>query len=730
MTEATPQPASRPDSLPESLLLLVGLGPGDPDQMTLAARQALDAAQVVVGYQGYLERIRPLLRPGQELRPSPIGQEMARAEEAVALARQGRRVALVSSGDVGIYAMAGPLFDVLRAQGWDGERPRVEVLPGISAVQAAAARLGAPLSHDFCTISLSDLLTPWPVIQRRVTAAAWGDFVVAFYNPRSRTRDWQLAWALDRLREHRPPGTPVALVRNVTRPDEQVTVTTLGQVDPAQVDMFTLVLVGNSQSYLLGSRSRLHMATPRGYTPQDRTPQAEEVREAESGLAERPAPASDQPERPGLYPLALTDLAQRPALVVGGGPVGERKAQGVLAAGGRVRLVSPQATATLAGWAQEGRIAWERRPYRPGDLAGVGLVFAATDDREVNRAVAQEARARGLLVNVADAPAEGNFHVPALVRRDGLVVAVSTAAGDPRRAIQLRDGIRAWLAESPREQSTRENGQAQSGPGRAYLVGAGPGRAGLITVRGRELLRRADVVIYDRLIAQELLALIRPDAERIFAGKRPGRHVIPQDEINRILVARVQAGKSVVRLKGGDAFVFGRGGEEALALAQAGLPFEVVPGVTSAIAGPAFAGVPVTHRGVATSFAVVAGYEDPSKPQSMTDWSALARIPTLVILMGVKRVQAIVQALLAAGRDPETPALAVHAGSTDQQRVVRATLATLPQAVQEGGIRPPAVMVIGEVAALHDQLAWFQPDGQARGFVELAEESGRKAVGS
>jgi cobalt-precorrin 5A hydrolase/precorrin-3B C17-methyltransferase len=216
---------------------------------------------VVVGYQLYVDLVHPLLREGQEVIASPIGDELARARQAIELAAAGRRVALISSGDIGIYAMAGPVFELLRERGWSGSAPTIEVLPGISAVQAAAARLGAPISHDFCTISLSDLLTPWELIERRVRAAAWGDFVIAFYNPRSRERDWQLARAIAILHEHRAAETPVALARGVSRSDESIVITTLGELDPAAVDMFTLVLVGNSRSYVVGG----HMATPRGY---------------------------------------------------------------------------------------------------------------------------------------------------------------------------------------------------------------------------------------------------------------------------------------------------------------------------------------------------------------------------------------------------------------------------------------------------------------------------------
>ncbi|MBX2999232.1 MAG: uroporphyrinogen-III C-methyltransferase [Caldilineaceae bacterium] len=257
--------------------------------------------------------------------------------------------------------------------------------------------------------------------------------------------------------------------------------------------------------------------------------------------------------------------------------------------------------------------------------------------------------------------------------------------------------------------------------GKAYLIGAGPGRADLITVRGLRLLRQADVIVYDRLIAQELLDEAHPDAELIFVGKRPHNHALSQDGINRLLVERVRAGQIVVRLKGGDPFVFGRGGEEALALRLAGLPFEIVPGVSSALAVPAYAGVPVTQRGVATSFAVVTGHECDETDAAATDWAALARISTLVILMGVGHIRQIRTALIEAGRAPDTPAIAIAQGTTDQQRSVRSTLADLPSAIEASELQSPATIVIGEVAGMHDFLDWYRPDGEAAGFIEMDE---------
>jgi uroporphyrinogen III methyltransferase/synthase len=236
-----------------------------------------------------------------------------------------------------------------------------------------------------------------------------------------------------------------------------------------------------------------------------------------------------------------------------------------------------------------------------------------------------------------------------------------------------------------------------------YLVGAGPGDPGLLTRRGEELMRAADVVVYDRLAPAALLALARPDAELVDVGKAPGRAALTQDEINALLVARARDGNAVVRLKGGDPFVFGRGGEEAEACRASGVDFEVVPGVTSAIAAPAYAGIPVTHRGVSTHFTVVTGHEDPTKDGSDTDWDALARSGgTLVILMGAGRVAEIIKALIAGGRDPETPAAAVQWGTRPEQRTVRATLATIADA----GVEAPSAIVVGDVAAL--DLGWFE----------------------
>lgn len=456
-----------------SALHLISIGPGDLNQVTSAASIALSQCQLVIGYAGYIEQIRQLVGKRTKVVTSQLGDEMKRAEEAVVHARSGTTVGLVSSGDIGIYAMASPVFDVLRKQNWDGSEPEVIVHPGVSAIQATAARLGAPLGHDFCTISLSDLLTPWPVIERRVHAAAWGDFVVGFYNPRSRKRDWQLDRALSILTEHRSASTPVAIAHNVTRPDEYVKLTTLCDVHSAEVDMFTLVLVGNSQSYTMGNR----MATPRGYADQlpdqDRSGVETNRRDGApppgvSSKNESPvmnqhgadsAPQGTFTERESqsvslgaeelhhhqLYPVCLTNLANQTAVVIGGGPVATRKVTKLLDLAVNIRVISPRITPQLRLWYEEERLEWLPREFRSGDLTGARLVFAATNNRSVNREVASEANDRMLLCNVADAPSEGNFHVPALLRQDGYIIAVNSQLANPTQSVRLRDAISNWM---------------------------------------------------------------------------------------------------------------------------------------------------------------------------------------------------------------------------------------------------------------------------------------------
>ncbi len=245
--------------------------------------------------------------------------------------------------------------------------------------------------------------------------------------------------------------------------------------------------------------------------------------------------------------------------------------------------------------------------------------------------------------------------------------------------------------------------------GMVYLVGAGPGDPGLITQRGLELIRRADCVVYDYLANPALLQEADPRAEMIYVGKKGGDHTLPQAEINRLLVDRARAGKKVVRLKGGDPYLFGRGGEEAEELVQAGIPFEMVPGVSSALAVPAYAGIPLTHRRHASLVSLITGHEDPTKPASAIPWEVLARSPgTLVFLMGVKNLPEISQQLLKHGKDPATPAAVIHRGTTLAQRTVVGTLADIAARVQEAGLTAPAIIVVGSVVELRPQLNWFE----------------------
>lgn len=243
-----------------------------------------------------------------------------------------------------------------------------------------------------------------------------------------------------------------------------------------------------------------------------------------------------------------------------------------------------------------------------------------------------------------------------------------------------------------------------------WIVGAGPGDPGLITLKAVEVLSRADVVVYDRLVEPMVLEHARPQTELIYVGKEPGRHVIDQARINALLIERARAGLRVCRLKGGDPTLFGRGGEEALALVEAGLRFEFVPGVTSALAVPAYAGIPVTHRGVASSVAIVTGHKDPATDELDVDWDHLARgVATVVFLMGVKNLRALADALVRHGRAPHTPVALIRWGTTPFQKTLTGTLADIADKAKASDWKPPSVIVVGDVVGLRDSLAWFEP---------------------
>jgi uroporphyrin-III C-methyltransferase/precorrin-2 dehydrogenase/sirohydrochlorin ferrochelatase len=402
-----------------------------------------------------------------------------------------------------------------------------------------------------------------------------------------------------------------------------------------------------------------------------------------------------------IYPLSLK-LAGRRVVVVGGGSVAFRRVAGLRAAGADILVVSPQLSPTLGDLADRGVIAARRRGYQPGDLDGAWLVLACTDQPSVNAAVAADAERQRIWCVRADDAAASAAWVPAVGRSGAVTVAVN-AGRDPRRAAALRDRWVATVAAEFRSADKEEGlaGAGEAGRGRVWVVGGGPGDPGLITVTGLRLLREADVVVADRLAPLELLEELSPGADVIDAAKVPGGPAMRQDHINHALVEHARAGRAVVRLKGGDPFVFGRGREEVEACLTAGVPVTVVPGVTSAIAVPAAAGIPVTHRGLSQGFCVLAGHVSPDDPRSSVDWAALARGGmTLVLLMAIDHLAAITGALLAAGLGAGTPCAAVSDGWTRRQRVVTSPLRDLAAAVTEAGIANPAVVVIGDVAGL------------------------------
>ncbi|WP_431977431.1 uroporphyrinogen-III C-methyltransferase [Micromonospora haikouensis] len=410
---------------------------------------------------------------------------------------------------------------------------------------------------------------------------------------------------------------------------------------------------------------------------------------------------------PNPYPLGLR-LAGRRVVVVGGGAVATRRVPALLDAGADVLLVSPELTPALRAHVDAGRLHWEPRRFAPDDLDGAWLVQAAIDDPVAAAAVSAAAAERRIFCVRADDRAAATAWTPAVTRHGPVTVAV-LGGGDPRRAMTVRDAIRDLLGarKGPLLTDSVEEGppvnNAAAGRGRVALVGAGPGDPELITVKGWRLLTEADVVVADRLVPGLLLDELRTGVELVDASKIPYGPSRAQEEINRILVDRALAGAFVVRLKGGDPYVFGRGGEELLACAAAGVPVTVVPGVTSSIAAPAAAGVPVTHRAVAHEFTVVSGHVAPDSPASLVRWDALAGLRgTLVILMGLKNLAAITGTLIGHGRPADTPVAVVQEGTTGDQRSLRSTLGAVAADVAAAGLRPPAVVVVGDVVGALD----------------------------
>ncbi|MEX2515423.1 MAG: siroheme synthase CysG [Gammaproteobacteria bacterium] len=450
--------------------------------------------------------------------------------------------------------------------------------------------------------------------------------------------------------------------------------------------------------------------------------------------------------------------AGRACLVVGGGEVAARKADRLLRAGGHVTVVAPTLNDALSALLAAGKIRHVATTFHPDHLESQFIVIAATDTDSVNQQVATAAHARQLLINVVDNPALGNFIMPSIIDRDPVQIAISTGGASPVLARLLRArletlvpsgyGRLAALMRDFREkvkarfavQSDRRRfweevlqgpiaemllagqdkaaltalehrlaaGLEAAAQGEVYLVGGGPGDPDLLTFRALRLMQQADVVLYDRLVAPQILDLVRRDAERIYVGKQRDQHTLPQEDINQLLVKLAGQGKRVLRLKGGDPFIFGRGGEEIEDLTDAGVPFQVVPGITAAAGCASYAGIPLTHRDYAQSCIFVTGH---LKNGTMDiNWEALLQPrQTIAVYMGVQALEHFCRELITRGMRADMPAALIQKGTTPAQKVYIGTLATLPALTGQHDIQPPSLIIIGDVVKLHEKLKWFDP---------------------
>jgi len=391
------------------------------------------------------------------------------------------------------------------------------------------------------------------------------------------------------------------------------------------------------------------------------------------------------------YPSGLR-LAGRRVLVVGGGNVAQRRVPQLIAVGADVHLVSPEVTPAIEGLVGSGEITWHQRRFEDTDLDGAWYVIAVTDDAAVNDRVSELAERDRVFCVRSDDATRGSAWTPAVGRHAGVTVAI-LGNREPRRSVAVRDEI----LEALREGRIAASHERDRTPG-VTLVGGGPGDPDLMSIAGRKALMEADVVVADRLAPRELLGDLPADVELIDVAKLPRGRSAQQAEINRVIVERALAGKRVVRFKGGDNFVFGRGYEEVIACREAGVPVTVIPGLTSPVAVPAIAGIPVTHRGVTHEFTVVSGHLPPGHPESLVDYGALARMTgTVILMMAVQNAPAIADALVAGGRKPGTPVAVVCDGTMPTQRTVLATLSTLGPCLADESVQPPAIIVIGEV---------------------------------
>jgi uroporphyrin-III C-methyltransferase/precorrin-2 dehydrogenase/sirohydrochlorin ferrochelatase len=405
------------------------------------------------------------------------------------------------------------------------------------------------------------------------------------------------------------------------------------------------------------------------------------------------------------YPSGLM-LSGRRVIVAGGGHVAQRRVPALLAAGADVTVVSPVVTPAIEGLVGAGEVAWLERGFEESDLDGAWYVIAATDDPDANEQISRAAEERRIFCVRADDATRATAWTPAVGRHAGVTVAV-LGNREPRRSAAVRDEILEGLREGTivsRHQRDRRAG--------VVLVGGGPGDPDLMSVAGRKALMEADVVVADRLAPRELLGDLPADVELIDVAKLPRGRSAQQEEINRIIVDRALAGKLVVRFKGGDNFVFGRGYEEVLACREAGVPVTVIPGLTSPVAVPAVAGIPVTHRGVAHEFTVVSGHLPPGDPESLVNWEAIGGMAgTVVLMMAVQNATAIAKALVAGGRAETTPVAVISDGTMPGERTVLATLGTLEAELEAAQVRPPAIIVVGGVVAVAHPEAFADPAG-------------------
>jgi uroporphyrin-III C-methyltransferase / precorrin-2 dehydrogenase / sirohydrochlorin ferrochelatase len=394
------------------------------------------------------------------------------------------------------------------------------------------------------------------------------------------------------------------------------------------------------------------------------------------------------------YPSGLR-LSGRRVVVVGGGQVAQRRIPGLLAAGARVEVVSPRVTPAIEGQVLAGEVTWVERGFVDEDLTDAWYVIAATDDLSVNEQVSKAAEVGRVFCVRSDDGTSATAWTPAVGRYDGLTLAV-LGRREPRRTAAVRDAIVTALHEGTVAASERR----PSVPG-VTLVGGGPGHPELISVAGRKALMEADVVVADRLAPRELLGDLPATTEVVDVAKLPRGSAARQEEINRLIVERALAGQRVARFKGGDSFVFGRGYEEIEACREAGVAVRVIPGLSSPLAVPAFAGIPVTHRAVAHDFTVVSGHLPPGHPESLVDWEALGRLRgTLLLMMAVEHAAAIATTLVQGGRAAATPVAVVCDGSMPGERTVLTTLGALGDDLERHDVRPPAIIVVGDVVAV------------------------------